>query len=282
MTKPGVLFIVATPIGNLSDITLRAIETLKQVDLIAAEDTRHSKKLLNHYNITTPQISLHNYNEAKRSESILNKLKQGKNIALISDAGTPLISDPGNLLVSKTRQNGITVVPIPGPSALITALSGSGLPTDKFIFEGFLPAKPKQQLEHLQKLSDEMRTMIFYEAPHRLLTTINNMKTVFGPDRFMVIAKELTKTFETIYGNNITEVENWLLEKPVRQKGEFVILIKGAAKNIEINHETLKIFDLLAKNMPRKQAIILTSEITGVKKNKLYKLSINTIQTGKN
>jgi len=272
MSNVGSLFIVATPIGNLSDITLRALETLKDVDLIAAEDTRHSSKLLQHYNIKTPIISLHDYNETKRSQFILQKLQQGKNIALITDAGTPLISDPGYHLVKTIQENGLRVIPIPGACAAITALSASGLATNKFIFEGFLPAKSKQQLERLQELANKTETMIFYESPHRLLATINNMLIVFGQDRYIVIAKELTKTFETIYGNTIFEVQNWLMAKPERQKGEFVILVKGSSKDIEINPEVLRILELLSKHMSHKQAVALTSEITGANKNQLYKI----------
>ncbi|OGT09643.1 MAG: 16S rRNA (cytidine(1402)-2'-O)-methyltransferase [Gammaproteobacteria bacterium RBG_16_37_9] len=272
MSNVGTLFIVATPIGNLSDITLRALETLKDVDLIAAEDTRHSSKLLKHYNIKTPAISLHNYNETKRSQFILQQLQQGKNIALITDAGTPLISDPGYHLVKTIQENGLQVIPIPGACAAIAALSTCGLATNKFIFEGFLPAKSKQQLQRLQELMDKTETIIFYESPHRLLMTINNMLTVFGHDRYIVIAKELTKTFETIYGNTIFEVQNWLIEKPERQKGEFVILVKGTSKEAIINPEVLRILELLSKNMSHKQAVALTSEITGVNKNQLYKI----------
>lgn len=282
MTNPGKLFIVATPIGNLGDITFRAIETLKESDIIAAEDTRHSKKLLNHYKIETKTISLHNFNEAKRCELILTKIKQGKNVALITDAGTPLISDPGNLLVKKAYEHEIQVIPIPGASALISALSAAGLPTNKFVFEGFLPTKKKQRLEHLQKLNNESRTIIFYESPHRLLATIDNMQDVFGPERYIVIAKELTKKFETIYGDNISEIQSWLQEKPERLKGEFVILVKGLNKEAEIDHKILRILGLLSENMPLKQAAMLASKITGIKKNKLYKFLIKTTKLEKN
>lgn len=276
MTNQGKLFIVATPIGNLGDITLRALETLKQVDLIAAEDTRHSATLLRHYNIPTPVVSLHNYNETKRCQYILEQLQLGKNIALISDAGTPLISDPGYHLVKTIQENGLTVIPIPGACAAISSLSAAGLPTDKFIFEGFLPAKSNQQLQRLQEFAAETRTMVFYESPHRLLMTINNMSTLFGQDRYIVIAKELTKTFETIYGNTIIEVQNWLTTKPERQKGEFVILVKGIdkdPKDTAIDPEVLRIFELLAKNMSNKLAVALTAEITDTNKNKLYKIT---------
>jgi 16S rRNA (cytidine1402-2'-O)-methyltransferase len=270
----GTLFLVATPIGNLGDITLRALETLKQVDLIAAEDTRHSSRLLQHFCIKTPLTSLHDYNEIKSSQFICTKLQQGKNIALISDAGTPLISDPGYHLVKTVRENNFQVVPIPGACAAIAALSAAGLPTDKFIFEGFLPAKTNQQLQHLNELISETRTLIFYESPHRLLQTINNMLAVFGPDRYVVIAKELTKIFETIYGNTLSEVQNWLLIDPQHQKGEFVVLVKGAEKTITINPEILRILKLLEKDLPSKQAATLAAQITGANKNQLYQLLI--------
>lgn len=273
MSDFGSLFVVATPIGNLGDITLRALETLKQVDLIAAEDTRHSKKLLEHYGINTPLISLHNYNETKRCQLILTRLQQGKNLALITDAGTPLISDPGYQVVKLVRENGLRVIPIPGPCAAIAALSVSGLPTDRFIFIGFLSPKSKQQQECLQELVDEAGTMIFYESPHRLLATINNMQTVFGNDRYAVLAKEVTKIFEIIYGDTLMGLRDWLTEKPERQKGEFVILIKGVSQKLAINQETWRILNLLLKNMSKKQAVIITAKITGVSKNELYKLA---------
>lgn len=279
MVKAGDLFIVATPIGNLGDITLRALQTLKQVDLIAAEDTRHSSKLLNHYDIQTPIVSLHNYNETKRSQFILKQLQQGKNVALITDAGTPLISDPGYFLVKIIKENGLKVIPIPGACAAIVALSASGLATNKFIFEGFLPIKSKQQIAHLQKLVNETRTMIFYESPHRLLATVKNMQTVFGQDRHMVIAKELTKTFEALYSGTILAIYNWLIAAPERQKGEFVLLVAGCdttaidhvANNRALDPQTLRILELLAKTLPFKQAVTLTAQITGANKNQLYK-----------
>jgi 16S rRNA (cytidine1402-2'-O)-methyltransferase len=274
------LFIIATPIGNLKDITLRALEVLEQVNLIAAEDTRHSSKLLQHYNIKTPIISLHNYNEKARTEFILTKLQQKNNIALISDAGTPLISDPGYHLVKTVRENNFNVIPIPGACAAITALCAAGLPTDKFIFEGFLPVKTKQQLEHLQDLCEYPSTLIFYESPHRILATIDNMIKIFGPERHAAIAKELTKIFENIYSNTLLAIRNWLTNNPQHQKGEFVILIAGKKpeNTEEITPEVFRILDLLTKNLPPKKAATLTSQITGVNKNKLYKLLIKPLE----
>jgi 16S rRNA (cytidine1402-2'-O)-methyltransferase len=274
MLKTGCLFLVATPIGNLSDITLRALETLKHVDLIAAEDTRHSSRLLQRYGIKTPLASLHEYNEVKSSQFICKQLQQGKNIALISDAGTPLVSDPGYHLAKTIIANNFQVIPIPGACAAIAALSAAGLPTDKFIFEGFLPAKPQQQLQRLQELITEARTLVFYESPHRLLQTIDNMLAVFGSDRYVVIAKELTKIFETIYGNTLAKIQDWLLFDPHRQKGEFVILVKGAEKSLTVNPEILRILKLLATDLPSKQAAKIAAQITGANKNQLYQLLI--------
>lgn len=272
----GNLYIVATPIGNLADITLRALEILKSVDLIAAEDTRHSSKLLQHYGIVKPLVSLHDFNETKRSELLITKLQEGKNVALISDAGTPLISDPGYHLVTKVRAAEIKVVPIPGPCAAITALSASGLSTEKFIFEGFLPAKIHALRARLEELVSETRTIIFYESPHRLLQTLYQMQEVFGGTRNLVLAKELTKTFETIYSATISAVITWLEADAQRQKGEFVILIDGAEPNnsVVIDAETQRVLKLLLVELPPKKAVKLTAEITGADKSELYKLAI--------
>lgn len=274
MTKRGELFILATPIGNLQDITLRVLEILKQVDLIAVEDKRHSGKLLQHYDIKKPLFILHDHNEIKCAQLLCQKLQQGKSIALISDAGSPLISDPGYHLLKTVIAHGFQIIPIPGACAAIAALSVAGLPTDKFVFEGFLPAKSQQQLKYLQKLTTETRTMIFYEAPHRLLKSIDHMILAFGANRHAVIAKELTKMFEMVYRDTLLAVKNWLLTEPQRQKGEFVILIKGAAEPT-INPEVVRILKLLAKHLPAKQAVVLTAQITGVKKNQLYQLFLD-------
>ncbi|MCK4608552.1 MAG: 16S rRNA (cytidine(1402)-2'-O)-methyltransferase, partial [Gammaproteobacteria bacterium] len=224
------LYIVATPIGNLGDITLRALEILKQVDYVAAEDTRHSKNLLTHFSIKKPMLALHDYNEKESSKTLLHHLQQGADIALVSDAGTPLISDPGYHLVTMLRAAGIKIVPIPGACAAIVALAAAGLPTDKFIFEGFLPAKTTARTARLTAIQKETRTMVFYEAPHRLLKSLDDFITVFGADRMAVLAKELTKQFETIYHANLEEIKTWLTADPKRQKGEFVLLVHGAAQ----------------------------------------------------
>jgi 16S rRNA (cytidine1402-2'-O)-methyltransferase len=283
MKHYGILYIVATPIGNLGDITLRAIETLKQVDLIAAEDTRQSLKLLNHYEIKTPIISLHNYNEQKRINYLHQQLLAGKNIALIADAGTPLISDPGYHLVKALRELSLPIVPIPGPCAAITALSASGLATDRFIFEGFLPVKEMALRKKLAELALEERTVILYEAPHRLMRLIDLMLEVLGSERNIVLAKELTKTFETVYRATIPEIKKWLEEDLRRQKGEFVILIEGAVhdENSPIDKEVIRILQLLLTELPPKKAVNLTAKITNVDKRELYSFYNRVLQLAK-
>lgn len=272
----SVLYIVATPIGNLSDISQRAIDTLQTVDLIAAEDTRHSAKLLQHFHITTKMLPLHDFNEEQQTKKILQILKQGQSIALISDAGTPLISDPGYRLVSEVRKAGIEVVPIPGACAMIAALSASGLPSDKFRFEGFLPAKQHARLEHLKNLAAETCTLIFYESPHRILKSLQDMLTIFGEDRQVVIARELTKKFETIYDDNLKNLVKYFSDNPEKQCGEFVVLVHGETKQkiTEITDEDLKILNLLLEELSVKQASHLAAKITGKKKNVLYELAL--------
>lgn len=282
MKKPeAVLYIVATPIGNLEDMSERALRILREVDLIAAEDTRHSKKLLQHYGINTTLISLHEHNEQVRSNKLLEQLQQGKNIALISDAGTPLISDPGFHLVAAVRAANIPVVPIPGPCAAIAALSAAGLPSDRFLFEGFLPAKSPQRQQRLIELQFEPHTVIFYEAPHRILATINDMITIYGSDRSAVLAKELTKTFETIYGGKLIDLKTWLEQDENHRRGEFVILVHGnpIAQPKALNLDPLKILDIFLAELPLKQAVDLTVKITGEKKNALYQIALEKTKT---
>ena len=272
------LYVVATPIGNLQDFSPRAQETLKQVDLIAAEDTRHSQHLLNHFHITTPLYPLHEHNEKQAAQHLLQQLQAGKNIALISDAGTPLISDPGQHLLQLLHEHQLPIVAIPGPSALITALSVSGLPAGQFVFEGFLPAKPTTRQKRLSELVSETRTLVFYEAPHRILDCLIDMSRIFGEERVVVLVKELTKVFETVYRANLHSTVVWLQEKTERQKGEFVVVVAGAQPidNQQIDEETKKIFQTLKQHLPLKQAAKLTSEITGVSKNVLYQFGLHT------
>lgn len=273
INNQGTLYIVATPIGNIQDISLRAIETLKSVDCIAAEDTRHSLPLLQHYSISTPVFSLHEHNERERAQKLLERLQRGDSVALISDAGTPLISDPGFFLVREARALGIQIVPIPGACAAITALSVAGLPTDRFVFEGFLPVKTKGRVDRLKGLLQESRTMIFYEAPHRILDLLQDMKQVFGETRTVVIARELTKLFETIHSGTLSEILDWATNDANQQRGEFVVLVAGATEFVS-NATTREVLTLLLENLPLKQAVEVASKITGERKNELYELAL--------
>ncbi len=270
--EKGSLYIVATPIGNMGDITLRAQEVLGQVNVIAVEDSRRSGQLLNKLGISSPMIALHEHNERQVCASLLQRIEQGENVALISDAGTPLLSDPGYFLVQQARQRSLRVIPVPGVSALIAALSVAGLPTDRFVFEGFLPAKATARQQRLQKLRHEPRTLIFYEAPHRIVEMIRDASVVFGPDREAVIARELTKTFETVHGDTLGKLLQWLQQDSNQQKGEFVVLIHGdnEDKNAAIDPESERILLILEENLPLKQAAALAAKITGKKKNSLY------------
>ena len=278
----GVLYIVATPLGNLGDMTPRAVETLAQVQVIAAEDTRHSLPLLRHFGIVTPCIALHDHNERERSAELIIRLQAGENIALISDAGTPLISDPGYHLVRAAREQGVRVVPIPGPSALIAALSVSGLPTDRFIFEGFLPAKSAARQQRLEALRIEARTMIFFESGHRITESLNDMAHVLGLDRLGVVARELTKIFETIQSDTLGGLCLWVQADPHQQKGEFVVLVQGAvhAEGAETDAEAERIVRILLEELPVKQASALAAKITGQKKNFLYSMALKMVGDG--
>ena len=271
----GKLYIVATPIGNLADISKRALECLEQVDFIVAEDTRHTKKLLHHYGISSPLKSLHSHNEAHKSKEIINLIKTGRSVALVSDAGTPLISDPGFPLVKIAREEKIIISPIPGSCALIAALSASGLATDRFCFEGFLPAKTEARLNYLNTLSLEARTLCFYEAPHRLLDCLLTMQTAFGQERKIVVAKELSKTFERFFCGYIGEVISDLSYQPEVIKGELVIMIEGAKENLSDKNQIEKLMKvLLAQNISTKQASLIAVEYLGCKKNEAYQIGL--------
>ncbi|WP_118813034.1 16S rRNA (cytidine(1402)-2'-O)-methyltransferase [Haemophilus haemolyticus] len=273
----GILYIVATPIGNLQDITQRALDTFAQVDLIAAEDTRHSGLLLSHYGIKKPFFALHDHNEQEKAHILVEKLKQGSNIALISDAGTPLISDPGFHLVRQCREAGIRVVPLPGACAAITALCASGIASDRFCFEGFLPAKSKARKDKLENIVEEDRTLIFYESTHRILDTLEDMQSVLGEERYIVLAREITKTWETITGNTIKNLREWLLEDPNRTKGEMVLIVEGKPKsdnNDEISSQAVKALELIAEELPLKKAAAIVAELYGYKKNALYQFGL--------
>lgn len=268
------LYIVPTPIGNLADITQRALDTLRRVDLIAAEDTRHTGILLAHYQISVPTFALHDHNEQQKAEVLIGRIREGKNIALVSDAGTPLISDPGYHLVTRCREAGVKVVPLPGPCAAITALSAAGLPTDRFAFEGFLPAKAKGRDDKLQALVDEPRTLVFYESPRRVTDTIEAIARILG-ERQVVLARELTKTFESIHGLPASELLAWLAEDDNRIKGEMVLVVAGARKESdELPAEAIRTLGLLVAELPLKKAAALCAEIHDVKKNALYKYGL--------
>lgn len=271
----GTLYIVATPIGNLDDMTFRAIDILKKVDYIAAEDTRHSLPLLKHFAIATPMISLHEYNERERTDEILKRLRQGQSIALITDAGTPLISDPGYFLVHEARTMGMRIVPIPGACAAISALCVSGLPTDRFIFEGFLPVKSAARQERLNALLYETRTIIFYEAPRRILDLLRDIDTVMGHDRKIVLARELTKRFETIQEGSPSQLINWISEDTNQERGELVVLLQGTSEKIEKEKQSIEhVLSVLLPELPLKQAVELTTKITKLKKNDIYQCAL--------
>jgi 16S rRNA (cytidine1402-2'-O)-methyltransferase len=275
--QPGKLYVVATPIGNLDDISPRALRTLREVALIAAEDTRHSFRLLQHFGITTALAACHDHNEREQGGRFVARLLAGDDVALISDAGTPLISDPGYHLVRQVRAAGIEVVPVPGPSALIAALSAAGLPSDRFIFEGFLPAKAAARRGRLELLKEEPRTLIFYEAPHRVLESVQDMASLFGKDRHAVLARELTKTFETLKGAPLGELAEWIAADSNQQRGECVLLVTGwqAPEGEDaISGEALRVLDLLLGELPVKRAAALAAEITGVRKNLLYQAAL--------
>jgi len=273
------LYIVPTPIGNLGDITHRAIEVLSTVDLIAAEDTRHTGKLLSHFNIQTKTFALHDHNEQQKAQVLVDKLLAGQNIALVSDAGTPLISDPGYHLVSQCRQAGVKVVPLPGPCAVITALSASGLPSDRFSFEGFLPAKSKGRKDKLLEIAKVERTCIFYESPHRIIDSLHDMLEILGPNREVVLARELTKTFETIQGMPLGELVDWVKSDENQQKGEMALLIHGYRDSAEdgLPEEALRALTILVKELPLKRAAAMVAEIYNVKKNALYKWGLENL-----
>ncbi len=269
------LYVVATPIGNIEDISARAIETLKQVALIAAEDTRHSQRLCQHYGINTPMISLHEHNEESRVVQIAAKLDANESIALISDAGTPLISDPGFKLVRALREQGYKVSPVPGPSAIITALSVAGLPTDSFSFFGFLPAKSSSRKQRYQELENRTETMVFYESSHRIAASLQDALETLG-NRHAVVARELTKTFETILDGPLIELIDILEQDHNQSKGEFVLMITGIdkkANNVSIDSERL--LKELLKELPPNKASKIASNFTGISKKELYQIAVD-------
>ncbi len=271
----GTLYVVATPIGNLGDMSSRALQVLADVDCIAAEDTRHSLSLLRHFGIQGRLLSLHEHNEPDRLDGILNLLSEGRNVALISDAGTPLISDPGFLLVREAHEKGIAVSPVPGASSIMAALSAAGLATDRFVFEGFLPARPAARRQRLETLKTESRTMVFLESCHRLKESLQAMSDCFGHDRPATLAKELTKRFERVYRATLQTLQDWLDEDSARCKGEFVVVVQGAEKQAEKTALDLqKLLATLLEELPRKQAVTMAVKLTGLRKNQVYAMAL--------
>ncbi|WP_041522468.1 16S rRNA (cytidine(1402)-2'-O)-methyltransferase [Gilvimarinus agarilyticus] len=271
----GTLYVVATPIGNLGDMVPRAVQVLQSVALIACEDTRHSARLLEHFAITGRCVAYHDHSDDKRTEQILAQLQAGEEVALISDAGTPLVSDPGYRLVRAARQVGVRVVPIPGACAFVAALSAAGLPSNRFTFEGFLPAKAGARLAALEALADEPRTLIFYEAPHRVLACVQDMARAFGLERELVMAREISKTFETIYTACAGDMAEWIAADSNQQRGEIVLLVHGAPeRNVGMSAEAERVMRILLDELPVKQAAALGAKLTGAKKNELYQWAL--------
>ena len=272
MSETGTLYVVATPIGNLGDITLRALDVLKQVDAIAAEDTRHTIGLLRHFGISKPLMAVHEHNEQQSADGLLKRLQAGESIALVTDAGTPAVSDPGAVVVHAVRSAGIKVVPVPGASAVIAALSAAGIVQPGFCFEGFLPASGSQRRKRLEVLKSMPVTLVLYEAPHRILECVQDLQSILGGERLLTIARELTKTFETIHTASLTDTVDWLQADSNQQRGEFVLLVHAvpAEKTQGLDDNTQRILKRLLLELPLKQAVALATDITGHKKNELY------------
>ncbi|VAW54243.1 16S rRNA (cytidine(1402)-2'-O)-methyltransferase [hydrothermal vent metagenome] len=270
----GTLYLVATPIGNLADITQRAIAVLGQVDIIAAEDTRHSQRLLSYLGIKAKLLAYHEHNEEKITPKLLDELAAGKSIALISDAGTPLISDPGYRLVTQGHDNTVNIVPVPGVCAAITALSAAGLATDAFTFEGFPPAKQGARLQFLEALAEQHRTMIFYISCHRIVETLKDMQTVFGENRRVTFARELTKTFETIKRAELSDLVTWVESDNNQRKGEIVLVVEGKVEQASDTKQIDFYLSVLLAELPVKQSVSLVVKMTGGHKNDIYKRAL--------
>ncbi|MDO3382795.1 16S rRNA (cytidine(1402)-2'-O)-methyltransferase [Gilvimarinus algae] len=273
--QSGVLYVVATPIGHLADMVPRAVEVLQTVSLIACEDTRHSARLLQHFSIETRCVAYHDHSDERRVDELLSHLAAGESLALISDAGTPLVSDPGYRLVRAARQAGARVVPVPGACALVAALSAAGLPSNRFAFEGFLPAKAGARQRQLATLASETRTLIFYEAPHRIVECLRDMSEAFGSSRELVLARELTKTFETIRGGTAAELLDWVASDSNQQRGEIVVLAHGApARELGLDAQAEATMTILLEELPVKQAAAIGAKLTGLRKNELYQWAL--------
>lgn len=270
----AILYCVATPIGNLGDISVRALDTLRHVDRIYAEDTRVTRKLLTHFGIQNTLASLHDHNEQGRVQQVIDELQQGQTIALVSDAGTPLISDPGYHLVRDVAAAGFQIVAIPGASAVITALSVAGLPTDRFVFEGFLPAKAAARRKHLEALQHETRTMVFYESSHRIGDLLMDMAAVWGAERELVLARELTKLYESVYRGSVAELQTAMQQDDNMRKGEFVVMVAGAevqTDDAQTSLDTDALLSTLLEELPVKPAAKIAAKLTGQGKNQLYR-----------
>ena len=270
------LYVVATPIGNLRDIGLRALDVLMSADTIAAEDTRNTAHLLTRYGVAAQRLmALHEHNERGAAEKVIALLEQGGSVALVSDAGTPAVSDPGALLVESVRAAGYRVIPIPGANAALAALSAAGLPAPHFLFYGFLPNKSAARCRELQELAALPYTLVFYEAPHRILECVSDLQNVFGDDRQIVVAREITKLFENIHRCKLGEAMEWLNADVNNQRGEFVLLVSGASEKQEgLDSEAERILQLLLKDLPLKQAVQLAAQISGVGRNELYQRAL--------
>ena len=271
MPTPGKLHVVATPIGNLGDLSPRALETLKTVAAICAEDTRHTRQLLSHFGLERPLIALHDHNEGEAAAGLVARLLAGDSLALVSDAGTPLVSDPGFRLVRAAREAGIAVSPVPGASALVAALSVAGLPSDRFVFEGFLPAKAGARRERLSQLAAEPRTLIFFESSHRIEDALDDAVAAFGPERHAVIGRELTKLFETVLDGPLSELVERVRADPNQRKGEFVLLVQGAAEDADAKViEGKRLYAKLSAHLPPSTAAKLAAELSGAPRKALY------------
>ena len=283
MKQVGTLYVVATPIGNLGDITLRALEILKSVDAIAAEDTRHTSGLLSHFGISKKLIAVHEHNEQQSAEKLLLQLKNGENIALVTDAGTPAVSDPGAIVVKMVREAGVKVVPIPGVSAVIAALSASGITQNGFYFHGFLPASGATRRKVLESLKSQTVTLVLYEAPHRIVECVEDLAKVLGGERRITFCRELTKTFETIYSCALNYASAWLQADANQQRGEFVLLVEAAPviEAQEVSGEAQRVLKCLLAELPLKQAVAFATEITNLKKNDLYEFALKLKQDTK-
>ena len=270
-TRPGTLHVVATPIGNLGDLSPRALDTLRSVAAICAEDTRHTRQLLAHYGVERPLIALHEHNEAQLAEKLVARLQAGESLALVSDAGTPLVSDPGFRLVRAAREAGLAVSPVPGACAFVAALSVAGLPSDRLVFEGFLPARGNARRERLAPLASETRTLAFYESAHRIEDTLADMAAVFGGDRRAVIARELTKLFETVLDGPLSDLHARVVADPNQRKGEFVVLVQGAADDADARiTEGKRLYAKLGEHLPPSTAAKLAAELSGAPRKALY------------